>query len=318
MSADDVTLDDALATVHDAGAVRTPPWLAVVAALASARPDDVGATIDWLVQHREALTRAYDAGRTEKLSLAVLPAEMQYQPELGYMDFARRDHDVRGRFLFTDVVSKSSFFQTAVYAMTGIDLSARDADLLDQIGNANLLVDRRVWPMAATRRVAARGGGYSASVVAGLAMMGSPMLAGEAAGGCARFLWRAREAAAQGRNVASLVDEVLSRRERIMGFGRPVVGPDERVPVMEALLAQHGRDRLPFVNLLREADDALFAARGLRSTSAAWAAAILCDYGMTPAQVHAVSNYWVHVCVYAQAVFSGERGLVSPREETAR
>ena len=96
-----------------------------------------------------------------------------------------------------------------------------------------------------------------------------------------------------------------------MGFGRPVVGPDERVPVIEALLRRHGRHDLPFVTLLRATETAFAAQKGLRTTAAAWAAAILFDHGMSPAHVEAVSNFWVSVCVFAQAVYAGERGLVA-------
>jgi hypothetical protein len=56
-----------------------------------------------------------------------------------------------------------------------------------------------------------------------------------------------------------------------------------------------------------EVDDQFHAQKGLRSTSAAWAAAVLTDLGMSPGAVQAVSNYWVAVCVYAQALFSSER-----------
>jgi hypothetical protein len=306
----DAGIKDALATMYDAGAVRVPPWCAVVSALACARPSSIEATIDWLVEHRHAFERAYDRGATSPLALAQLQPEMEYEPELGYMDRAKNDHALRERFLFDDVVGKKSFFQTAVYAMTGIDITPRDVELLDQMGNANLLVDRHVWPMAATRRVAARGGGHSASVVAGLAMMASPMLAGEAAGNCARFLQRARRAVESGGTVHAYVAEILAQGERVMGFGRPVVGPDERVPVMTAVLERYGRFDLPFVTLLREADCAFFAHKGLRSTSAAWAAAILSDYGMTPEHVHAVSNFWVAVTVYSQSLFSGEHAII--------
>lgn len=300
---------DALATMYDAGAVRVPPWMGLVSALAAIRPDGIGATIDWLVAHRDQLERSYTDGRTAPLGLSRLPPAMEYEPDLGHLDRGRNDHALRDRWLFTDVVGKQTFFQTAVYAITGIELSAPHAELLEQIGNVNLSVDRRVWALAATRRVAARGGGYAASVVAGLAMMGSPVLAGNAAGDCARFLHRAQAAVAAGGSVAGHVAELLARRERVMGFGRPVVGPDERVPVMEALLARYGRSDLPFVNLLRAADDAFHAQRGLRSTAAAWAAALLSDFGMTPDHVHAVSNFWVSVCVYAHGVYAGERGL---------
>lgn len=310
-SVDEQTVD-ALTTAHDAGAVRVPAWLGVVSALASVRPDGVGATIDWLVAHRDELERAYRDGGSGRLALAELPAAMQYEPELGGLDRTRNDHALRDRYLFADIVGNKSFFQTAVYAITGIELPPRHAEMLEQMGNVNLNIDRRAWPLAATRRVAARGGGYTAAVVAGLAMMGSPVLAGNAAADCARFLRRARAAVEAGGSVPALVDELLARRERVMGFGRPIVGPDERVPVMEALLTRYERAHLPFVTLLRLADDAFFAARGLRSTSAAWAAAILSDFGMTPEQVHAVSNFWVSVCVYAQSVYAGERGLRPP------
>ena len=301
--------EDALATLHDAGAIGVPPWLALVSALASVRPEGIGATIDWLVEHRDELERAFVGGREAPLNIAQLPAQMHYEPELGFLDRSRDDNALRERYLAADIVGKRTFFQTTVYVITGIELEARDAELLEQIGNANIPVDRRAWPMAVTRRVAARGGEYAAAVVAGLAMMGSPMLAGKAAKDCARFLRRADAAVEAGGSVDGLVAEILARRERVMGFGRPVVGPDERVPVMLALLERYGRSELRFARLLREAERAMFAGRGLRTTAAAWAAAILSDYGMTPEQVEAVSNSWVSVCVYAQATFSGERGL---------
>lgn len=303
------TYSDALASLYDAGAVRVPPWLALVTGLASARPDGFAAAIDWLVANRAALEEAYEAGRAEKLALARLPAELQYTPELGFLDRERRDHALRERYLFADVVGHRTFFQTAVYAMTGLELPARHAAFLEQVGNINLQVDVGAWPLAVTRRVAARGGGYGAAVTAGVAMMTSPVLAGAAAADCAAFLLRVDAAQAEGRLVADVVTDVLARRERVMGFGRPVVPLDERVEAMEALLAEHGRARLPYVTLLREVAAAFLAQKGLRPSAAAMAAAILLDVGLTPGQVHAVCNFWVSVCVYAQAVYAVERGV---------
>jgi hypothetical protein len=293
-----------LASVHDAASVRVPPWLAVVCALAQARPDGIGATIEWLVAHRDELEAAYTRGCAGKLGLPALPEAMQFEPELGFLDRSRDDHALRDRYLFADVVGKQSFYQTAVYAISGIAISSRDADMLDELGQANLLVDRRAWPMAVTRRVAAHGGGYAAAVVAGTAMLAAPVLAGAAAADCARFL---RHTRADGRPVSEIVAGVLARGERVMGFGRPLVGPDERVPIMEQVLRRYGRHDQPYVRLLRELEAELEAQKGLRSTSAAWAAAVLTDLGMSPGAVQAVSNYWVAVCVYAQALFSDER-----------
>lgn len=308
----DPTITDALATTYDAGATRVPPWMALVSALASVRPASIGAALDWLNEHRGALERAYSGGQDARLGLAQLPPEMQYQPELGFLDRPRDDHALRDRYIFADIVGQRSFFQTSVYAMTGVELDPADAAMLEQLGNANLQLDRRAWPLAATRRVAARGGGFAAAVVAGQAMMGSPVLAGSAAADCARFLLRAREAVDAGHTVADLVADLVARGERVMGFGRPVVGPDERVPVMLAILHRRGRAELPFATLLRAAETAFLTHKDLRSNAAAWAAAILLDFGMTPEQVHAVCHFWVAVCVYAHATFAGERGLVPP------
>ncbi|MBL8621013.1 MAG: hypothetical protein JNK64_06900 [Myxococcales bacterium] len=305
-------LADALASLYDAAAVRTPPWMALVTALASIRPDGVAATIDWLVAHRAALIAADAAGRAAPLALPEVPPEMRYPAELGAMDLATRQHRVRARSLFDELVGRRSFFQNAVYAITGVELTAADGTMLDDIGSANLLLDRRAWPMAVTRRIAARGGGYAAAMLGGTAMLGAPVLAGAAAGDCARFLRRADVAAREGQPVEALVADLLARRQRVMGFGRPLVGPDERVPVMAATLARHGRDDGRFVTLLRAADEAFWQHKGLRSTSAAWAAAILSDLGLSPDAVQAVSNYWVTVNLAAQALFSHERGLVTP------
>jgi hypothetical protein len=300
---------DALASLHDAGAVRVPPWQALVTALASIRPDGIGATIDWLVAHRAELEAAYAGGRDGKLALPVLPPAMHFQPEIGYLDRGRDDHALRERYLFADLVGRRSFSQVAIYAIAGLELSAGDAAFLDGFGIANLLVDPRAWPMAVTRRVAARGGGHAAAVTAGTAMMSTSVLAGAAAADCARFLRRVEAAGREGQPPAAVVADVLARRQRVMGFGRPLVGPDERVPVIERLLADAGRAKLPFVTLLREVDAAFAAGKGLRSTAAAWAAAILSDFGLSPDAVQAVSNFWVSVCVSAQALYSGERAV---------
>lgn len=297
-------LELALSSLHDAGSTRVPPWAAVVIALAQSRPEGIGSSIDWLVAHRDQLEAAYAGGRDAKLGLPALPAAMEFQPELGYLDRPKNDHALRDRFLFADVVGKQSFYQTAVYAISGVAISCRDADMLDELGQSNLLVDRRAWPMAVTRRVAARGGGYAAACVAGIAMLGAPVLAGAAAADCARFLRSIGD-----RSPAEVVAEVIRSKQRVMGFNRPLMGPDERVPIMKGILARYGRDDGPYIRLLTEVEAEFHAQKGLGTTSAAWAAAVLSDLGMTPDAVQAVSNYWVAVCIYAQALFSTERAL---------
>ena len=309
----DLHLADALASIYDAAATRVPPWMALVTAIASTRPDGIGATIDWLVGHRAELEASFAAGGSNRLALPTMAPGMQYPQELGRMgriEQAREDHQVRDRWLFAELAGRWSFMQSTIYVISGVELPRAMTDMLEEIATINLLLDRRAWPMAVTRRVGARGGSYAAAVVAGQAMMGGTVVAGAAAADCARFLRQARAAQLAGESVPALIAGRFARRERVMGFGRPVVGPDERVPIMDAVLARHGRDHLPHVELLREVEREFQAQRGLRSTSAAWAAAILLDLGLTPDHIEAVCNAWVSVCIYGQAAFSREHGLV--------
>lgn len=298
---------DALENVRAAGTVAVPPWMSVVSALASARPATVGETIDWLVAHRDALTAADDEARAAPLTLARLDDDLRYTPELAGLDRARSDHALREKLLFADLVGRRSFFQVTVYAITGVELSASDAEMLERIGVANVAADHRAWPLAVTRRVAGHGGDLCAAVVAGAAVMGSPIIGSTAGGGAARLLRRVEAAVARGEPLASVLDAMLARRETLLGFGRPVVGPDERVaPVREALRAR-GRDGGPQVRLLEDIEAHLMARKGIRSNVAAWVAAAMGDLGFTPDGVQAVSNVYLHVCVLAQAVFSAER-----------
>ena len=61
---EDKVLVDLWETVKDAGATRVPPWLAVVSALATARPATLRETFAWLDLHKEEIERRYEAGAT--------------------------------------------------------------------------------------------------------------------------------------------------------------------------------------------------------------------------------------------------------------
>lgn len=315
--ADERLLEDIHQTVKDAGATQVPPWLAVVAALCSAQPKSMDDTFRWLAEHRADIEATYTRGRTEPLNIAALQSDLMYEQELGGLDRSIEDHWLRGRRIFGELLGHRSFMQIAALSIAGLDISARDAEMLEQFAIACLTVDRKAWPMAATRRVAGHGGGVAAAVVAGAAMMGAPMLAGLAAADCARFLRRAALAEQEGVDVSESVRLVIARKERVMGFGRPVVGPDERSPVLREILRRFDRADGAHVALLARAEQAFFEARGLKTTAAAWAAAVLTDLGASPEAVHALSNHWVTLCVFAQASFSDAQWQ-SAREASAR
>lgn len=303
----DTLTRDALANVRDAAMIDVPPWLAVVSALGSVRPDSIGATLDWLVAHRADLEAAYDEARAAPLALARLDDDLARTPELAGLDRAKGDHHLRDKLLFADLVGRESFFHVMVYAITGVALSPSDAAMLDEIGVANIVADQRVWPLAVARRVAGHGGDQCAAVVAGGALMGSPIVGSTAGAGAARFLRGVERAVNEGAALGDVLDAMLERRETLIGFGRPVVGPDERVAPVRASMRRHGRDDGPQVRLLLAIEAHLRARKGLRSNVGAWIAAVMGDLGFTPDGVQGVANMYLHVCLVAQAVFGVER-----------
>jgi hypothetical protein len=311
-------MEDALENLRTAAGVKVPPWLALVSALCAVRPPSIAATIDWLNEHRALLQSTFDEGARAPLALGRLTRDLEYEPELAGMDRARNDHLLRGRWLFRDLVGKRSFFQAMIFAITGVELSASDAELIEQLGVANLVADRRIWPLAVARRVVAHGGDFATGIVAGKALFGSPIFGGATAASFARFLQRVDRELAQGRTLDEVMDEVIEKRERIMGFGRPVVGPDERVPPVKALLERYGRDRGPNVTLLRAIEARLSADRGLHSNVAAWLAAVMSDLGLSPGGVQAMANIYLTVCLFAQVVFSAEQAAARAAETRAR
>lgn len=302
-------LQDFFDILRDGAVVRAPPWMALVAALSAVRPRSIAATIDWLVANRAEIEGAFADAGARKLSISNLRPEFRYEPELGGLDRARNDHSLRGRYLFADLLGKRTFMQTVVLALTGIELSPSDAEMLDQVGVANVAVDQRAWPLAAARRVAGRGGGFAAAVVAGQAIMGSSIMGPESAACSARSMVAIQRRVAAGESVEAILDDYLARKERIMGYGRPVVGPDERSDVMESIARKYGRGDGVYVLLAREIERALVARKGLTSTAAAWVAAIMLDLGFSPVAVQALTSVYLSAALSAQAVYSGEIGV---------
>jgi hypothetical protein len=303
--------EDALENVRAAANVQVPAWLSLVSALASVRPTSVGATIDWLVEHRASLETAFSEAQAAPLAAARLAPDLRYEPELAGQDRARNDHLLRGRYVFRDLLERRSYFQVVMLAVSGIDFSDEDARLLEQIGVANMVADRRVWPLAVGRRIAAHGGDFVSAHVGATAVMGSRVMGAPAGAGVARFLRRLDAEMAAGKTLDEFMDEVIARREKVLGFGRPVAGPDERVPPVQALIRRAGRDQGTHMTRMRAVEARLARDRGLQTNVGAWVGALGTDLGLTPDGVHALCAMYLSPCVLAQVAFAGEQGSVA-------
>jgi hypothetical protein len=220
------------------------------------------------------------------------------------------DHDIRGRRLFAELLGKKDFFQVAALAIAGVELSDDDAELLGHCGVLTQLMDVRIWPLTVVRRVAARGHGLAASVVAGMATLINPRMAVLPVAGFMRALDRIDEDMRGGLSLEASLDGFFRRKEKIPGVGRPVVGKDERVAPKLALFERYGRRDGPSVRLAVALDALVAQTKGLGVNSAGYQAALLRDLGFAPNAAAAFCLLYFAVPVLAQAVYADDRRLL--------
>ncbi len=108
-----------------------------------------------------------------------------------------------------------------------------------------------------------------------------------------------------GRNVESLLREVLATGERIPGVGRPVLRGDERVPPMLEAIRRHGRDEGASVALAIEVDRVLTREKGLQVNSAGLCGAVTHDIGFSSDAAAAFCLIYFLVPVLANVMARG-------------
>jgi hypothetical protein len=303
-----------------AAATGAAPAELIAAALASlpeATLPELMASLGWI---QPDLERLAEHGAPE---LARRPAKLgpklEFEPELARVRPDLRDHEIRGKLLFRDLLGRRTFFQVAAWSIAGVELSARDARLLEQLGVNTQLLDPHIWPLAVARRIASHGGPLARSLVGGIAALFTPNITIEPVAAFIRFLDEAQSALKRGRSLEKFVAHQLRRGRTIAGFGRPVLGPDERVPHALRLAKRLGRGTGESVRLAHAVESELRKAKGLAINSAGLQGAIMRDMGFTPDAAAAVCALYFVVPLLAQHAFVVERSTGRrPRRKTRR
>lgn len=281
------------------------PALVFAVALVSSRVTDATSAIALLSEHGPAIDALLcDGARAQPLRPAPLEAALRFDPELGRARPDLRDHEIRGRLLFGEMLGKRSFWQVAAWAIGGVDLSEGDGELLGQIGVLTQLLDPQIWPLAVTRRIAASGGGLARALVGGTATLAAPRLAGLPVGGFMRFLARVEAEEAAGATLDEVLERAVAQGERVPGVGRPVLGRDERVAHQLALYVRHGRAGGPNVERALAIDRFYERRKGVRLNSAGLHGALMRDLGFSPIAASAFSTLYFVVPVLAHAAFA--------------
>jgi len=289
-----------------AAACGADPVMTLAVALASSGLSSRDEALEALAARRDAIEAAVADAASQARQPAALEPELVYEPELARVRPDLRDHEIRGKLLFRELVGQRSFFQVSAWAIAGLELPATDAELLEQLGINTQLMDARIWPLAVTRRIAAQGGGLARALVGGIASLCAPNLAVQPVAGFMRFLDRVEREVTAGRELRAVLGDVVERRERIAGLGRPVLGPDERVPQVEDLAARYGRAHGASLALARQIDEFFFEHKGLKINSAGLQGALMRDMGFSPAAASAFCVLYFIVPVLAQAVYAAE------------
>ncbi|MDP9151680.1 MAG: hypothetical protein M3O36_17295 [Myxococcota bacterium] len=293
-----------------ASALGAAPTELLVTALASAAPGPVGDLMAQLRAHASSLKCLVDRGSSDIARRpATLGPELEIEPARVRPDLG--DHQLRGKLLFRDLVGQRSFFQVAAWSIAGLELSIEDAQLLEHLGVNTQLLDPHIWPLAVARRIAAGGAPLVRSVVGDLAVALSKNITVAPVAAFIQLLDALDSATLEGRSVVDEVEAILRRQETAPGFGRPVLGPDERVPHAVRLAHEHGRGRGHSLALARAVEDVLRARKGPAINSAGVQGAIMRDMGFSPDAAAAFCTLYFLVPVVAQHAFVRERARPS-------
>ena len=300
--------DDALESARLASATGAAPIELLIAALSAQPESGVADALRALGANSRALMRLAARGAPELARrAATLPPELEFEPELARVRPDLRDHELRGKLLFRDLLGRKSFFQVAAWAIAGIELAERDALLLEQLGVNTQLLDPHIWPLAAARRVAAQGAPLARVMAGGSAAMFTRNITVEPVAAFVGLLDEVQGALDGGMSLDAFVRRQLRERRRLPGFGRPVLGPDERVPHALRLLRSHGRSGGASVRLTRRLERLLHRAKGLRLNSAGLQGAVMRDLGFSPAAAKAFCALYFVVPMLAHYAFVHER-----------
>jgi hypothetical protein len=307
-----MTIDErVLENVRLAAGCGAGPSMLLSVALASLGATSIQEALAGLDRLREEILQIERDTPRPHRKLAELEPFLVARPPVARMRLEIRDHELRGRLVFRELVPTKSFMQVAALSIANVELTESDGKLLDEIGVAAQLADPRIWPLAVARRISASGGSLAEAVTSGLATLCTPQMTGLPAAGFMRFLDRIQPEVDAGRSVERVLLDSLEKGERIPGVGRPVIlGVDERVPPMLAAAERHGRANGHSVTLARELHRALHEHKGLGVNSAGVFGAIARDLGFTPdaAAAFCLIYFLVPILTHSHAKASASEG----------
>lgn len=192
----------------------------------------------------------------------------------------------RGQDLHVDLADMD-WMELYVYGITGRRFTQEQIQVLHTLWTYTSYPDARLW----NNRVAAVAGTARSTgnlaISSAIAVSEASFYGGRPVIRAIDFLLRTKERLDKGERLAELVKQEMSRHRGIYGYGRPIVGTDERIPHMMALARKMRIADRPYVSLAFEVERVLLEGRWrLHMNFAGLAAALVADMGFTPREYY--------------------------------
>ncbi len=196
----------------------------------------------------------------------------------------------RGKDLFNEL-SHQRWMGLLLYGITGRLFTDKQIQLFEGIWTLSTsypdprLWNNRVAALAGTARsTGALGIGAAVAVSEATIYGGRPVL------GAIDFLLRAQKHLDKGFELADFVNQQLQQNRLIAGYGRPIIGIDERIEPLTEFAAQLGFRDGPYVELAFQVEEILLKNRfRLHMNVAALAAALAADQGLSEQEYYQYS-----------------------------
>lgn len=187
----------------------------------------------------------------------------------------------RGHDLHHDL-SDLDWMGLYVFGITGRRFSPAQLTVLHRIWTYTSYPDPRLW----NNRVAAVAGSVRSTgtlaISAAMAVSEASIYGGRPVIRCIDFLQRTQRLRESGAILVDIVKSEIGKFRAIAGYGRPIVGVDERIVPMMKLVQEQGMDKQPFLQLAFDVERVLLEGRyRLRMNFAALAAALVADMGFS-------------------------------------
>ncbi|MFT3769886.1 MAG: hypothetical protein QM820_31025 [Minicystis sp.] len=215
------------------------------------------------------------------------------------------DHYWFGRLLGAELAGNTGVPQLLAHAVGSGDLDNEALAVLDDLATVMSVADPRIWPLKLGRVVASYGNGMAAIAAVELAF-DSDYIGPWTCRQAAQLLVDLREELGPEIETPAAVERAVLRRlgqkGRLIGFGVPARGEDERVVALRACMTKRGRRHLPAWALLEQVSEVLYRERRLRPNIGLGVGAAALDAGFQPDQIGYLAVALMQNVIVANAV----------------